>query len=277
MIIERVIVNFATKCNMGCPYCYIPFDGKRSDFDMLTTTLHRCKELGVKVITFGGGDPFLHEYFRDALRLAAELAFEVHVDTNGISLCKDDFSLLSSTTSLLGLPLDGSNCEVHMKLRGSSTHYEKVLKHLKDLVGFKIRVKINTVASRRNLYDLKNMPKLLGQFRIHIWSLYQYMPLAGGKRVEDEFTITDSEFHALVDELNALTLPFHFEPSAGASRNHSYFFVSPSGSAYTHDPSNSKNYLHIGNINDRQCIQRFQEINQESVRSEARHRYHSLQ
>src|SRR5262245_8547898 len=130
---SRIIFNFGFQCNMACSYCYIPFGGKEANPERCLEVVNRVAELGFKVITFGGGDPFRYSYLPQLVRESARLGLTVHIDTNGILLNERaaDFDLLRSCVALVGLPLDGPNSDVHSIMRDSGpNHFNLILQRI---------------------------------------------------------------------------------------------------------------------------------------------------
>jgi len=232
---ERIVLNFDEGCNLSCPFCYTPFTGEPVDFRVVSDVLRECKNLDVKVITFSGGDPFNHPAFRSLLYTASHLGFEIHVDTNGISLLQEDYSIIGDTCSLLGLPLDGPTALTHDGLRKAPGHFSLVLHHLRRLEEFPVRLKINTIVSGANLKDVSNIIHLVNQYDVAIWSLYQFMALCAAADREDLFTIEDSVFAGVVDRISSMKHRFRLEAGNAKKRLKSYLFVSPVGRMYTHD------------------------------------------
>src|SRR5437660_4987884 len=138
-MIERVCFHFLDTCNMDCPYCYCPFQHKPVRLDVCLSIVDRCASLGIRVITFGGGDPFAFPDFKYLAEHAVESQMKVHVDTNGICLRERDYPWLEKNVHLLALPLDGPDRQVHGKMRGSDQHFDTVLKHLRGLAPINIR------------------------------------------------------------------------------------------------------------------------------------------
>src|SRR5688572_4874076 len=105
----RVVFNFLERCNMQCPFCYLPFDGERSSLADWKNIVDRLHAWNVSSITFGGGDPLRYREFPELLSYAAHLesrARFIQLDTNAILLRSEHYSLLEQTVDLLGLPLD---------------------------------------------------------------------------------------------------------------------------------------------------------------------------
>lgn len=270
----RVIINFDDTCNMQCPYCYVPFKGIPFKVDRLEQILIRCRELGFAIVTFGGGDPLMYKDFRKVLVQARNLGFEVHVDTNAIGLASDDLDLLNGTVSLLGLPLDGPDPNLHGAMRGSASHFEKVMNALDLIQDGDFRVKINTVLGRPNLSCLSQLQSILNQRQIDIWSIYQFMPLLGAASGlnKHNFEIETCQFLNATSSLSESR--YSVEICTASSRLSSYVFVTPQGVVYTHGSQGQVGYEFLGDIFCDDWIVKYSFG--KTLRDDARHRYRKL-
>lgn len=253
--IERVVVNFADRCNMECPFCYIPFDGQRVDFSVLPQVLDHCQELGVKVITFGGGDPFHYPQFKDALKVANQKGFFVHVDTNALGIKPADLDAIKSFVHLIGLPLDGPTPEIVQRMRRSRrNNFEAVMGTIEALKGSGTKIKINTVASKINKDDLPALADFICRLPVGRWSLYQFWPTRIAPEIAEQYELSDADFDDLVSvielRLKSNGSSVVFEPGRRSIRHKTYLFVKPNtnSTVYIGDPGNISQTLEIGSF-----------------------------
>src|SRR5262249_54830212 len=147
--------------------------------------VRRCYELGAKVITFGGGDPFKFAPIERIVELAHSLGLEIQIDTNAISLTPRHYPLLTDYVSLLGLPLDGPAASIHDSIRSAPGHFEMIQRHLAALQDRSLSIKINTVVTALNSAEVPMIAPLLNEYpSVQRWSLYQFWPLERGRRYE---------------------------------------------------------------------------------------------
>jgi MoaA/NifB/PqqE/SkfB family radical SAM enzyme/2-polyprenyl-3-methyl-5-hydroxy-6-metoxy-1,4-benzoquinol methylase len=269
-------MNFTAKCNMGCAYCYVPFDYKPVDPDRVREVVERCHALGTKVITFGGADPFKFPVIEELIPLAASLGLEVHVDTNAVALEKRHYPLLAQHVSWLGLPLDGSTPSVHDRMRSYPGHFEIISEHIAKLSEYPVRLKVNTVVAAENAEDVPNISNLLNRHsNVARWSLYQFWPLERGARNRERFGIDLSGFSACVEQARALA-SCKVESSTYLSRSGTYFIVSHDGLVYSAHRENPTESLFLGSIFDEKTIADWRSLNRPSLRPIAVDRYSSL-
>lgn len=236
-------------CNMQCPFCFIPFSGEKPNSELTKLLLKECKQLGIKVITFGGGDPLNHSDFLKLSSFAKSLGFIVHVDTNTINLRLFNINELVNNVDVIGIPIDGSNAILHNEMRSSKSHFNLVIDNLKRLSDKSIKIKINTVLSAINYKDLQNIKALISSFsdNIYTWSIYQYWPLHHASSVKQYYELSEENFFDAISNLHDTT-KFKIEVNPFISRHKTYLFSSPNGELYIHDPQNIGEYLFIGSI-----------------------------
>lgn len=201
----RVVLNFSHRCALHCEWCYVPFETPRAERRVVEALVDRVASLGFRTITFGGGDPFQYSYIGDLVRSAKAAGLYVHIDTHGKSLTGSQRteSLLVEAVDLVGLPLDGPTSKVHDCMRSSPGHFDVVMKRLRWLKRLDVRVKVNTIVSRRNVNSLLDLATSIQSLAPWRWSLYQYMPLGPGAAVAPIHAMDAADFESAVTSVSA--------------------------------------------------------------------------
>jgi len=254
--LSRVIFNFTDKCNLPCQFCYIPFDRLKSELNLWKSIITKCKEWHPQIIVFGGGDPFLYQDFRELLHYSKDDATFINVDTNALALRSQDVSILKECVNQVGLPIEGLE-ETHTIMRYNPKHFRVVVKWLEILLDAGIRIKINTVVSKINHHDLKNLALLLAQYPISQWCLYQFWPLAIGKENQKLYALTDKEFLAAVKPIKENFTFTHIDIASISKRLHSHFFVSHTGKVYSDHKDDPEKYVPIGSIFEEDILRKW--------------------
>lgn len=211
---SRISFNFADKCNLSCPFCYVPFDRKAGGLELWKRIIDIAFLWQVKTITFGGGDPFIYPDFPDLLRYTFEKfcgEIFIQVDTNGLCLKESHYQLLSETSTLLGLPLDGSTEDVSKSVRNNQSHHVIVLRHLESLQAKEVSLKINTLVCRQNIGDVGNVAKIVMHHSVSIWSLYEFWPIgpianSNRKRYEVSHDVFLDQVSKIVNEYGGINI-----------------------------------------------------------------------
>lgn len=274
--IQRICFNFLDRCSMRCPFCFVPFRGVVADLATCKEVVAQCSDLGASVVTFCGGDPFDYGFLPDLLRYAASLGLELHVDTNGIGLRAEHVHVLTETSSLLALPIDGSTPSTHGEMRGNHRHFAHIISLLNLLRGSAVRLKINTVVTRTNTSELSSIRDLLCEYRVDRWSLYQFWPLHSARARASELGIDDASFAAAIEPLRNVPAPFVVETNPVVDRYGTYLFVDHTGQLYENDPSSTSRYQTLGSIFDREVVAQLKRVGHRTLRRGAKGRYRQL-
>jgi radical SAM protein with 4Fe4S-binding SPASM domain len=82
--LQALQVELTTRCNERCVHCYIPHKTKNRDMDssLLFDLLEQCHNLGIKKITFSGGEPLLYKDFMTAVDKADWFGFNISIFSN---------------------------------------------------------------------------------------------------------------------------------------------------------------------------------------------------
>lgn len=262
--VSRIIFNFNGKCNMNCPYCYIPFRQADGSLELWKDIILRCKQWKPKMIVFGGGDPFMFQGFRDLLRFSHDDEIFIHVDTNALALHPRDVQLIIDAVDQIGLPFDGTETS-HAAMRKHPKHFAVVRKWLEELLNKGVRVKVNTVVSALNKDTLFELAEFLQGYPISQWCLYQFWPLEAGLENEAVFRISDDEYLAVAQQIAKKYSFTKIDIATVASRLSSHFFVSSTGVVYTEDINNVSDYIFLGSVFDDDILTKWQKYGNDSI------------
>lgn len=246
-------MNFTERCNMACPFCYIPFDARPMSLPVAQAVIDVVLAWNPVWLTFGGGDPLKYDWF-DELVLHTHArrvgVTSLHLDTNGMRLSARRRTTLRPYFDLLGLPIDAMSKETSTAMRLHPTHAQRT----RDLVVSSVAegwvVKVNTVVSKINQHEVLDIGAAIEDDGAQTWSLYQFWPLGDGGAFNGErYQISDQRYEAIVGEAqvgaSGLTIEHH---GSVDSRHHAYFFVTPTGRAYTVRDDNREQYVELGNV-----------------------------
>lgn len=246
----KIIFNFTDECTMECPYCYIPFKkDKVSKLNSLRVMEKLC-EFEPSKITIGGGDPLSYNFLPELVKVAYNQTKNVHIDTNGYGHIKNPNNLkkIIPYLSLLGLPLDGHNSTAHGNMRQDNKHFKIVIDLIEETKKYNLNLKVNTVLSSKNYKEIDKLAKLLLEYDIKQWSIFQFWPLARGFEKQKDYYIDTNLYKSITSNL---IINFPHLPIKAASienRKSNYLFVTHNGNTYTISPSNPYKYKFLGSI-----------------------------
>lgn len=132
-------LNFTSKCNLRCPYCFVGHNDLNTLNDELTLKekerlILEAKDLGAKVLVIPGrGEPFMDSDFWDILKFANMCGLWVVVYTNGFFLNKEDIQKLKDAQVSLYIKVDSFESDVYDEMvgvKGAFNKFEKSLNYL---------------------------------------------------------------------------------------------------------------------------------------------------
>jgi len=118
-------VEVLKECNLRCVMCGYPTDyptrGKRLTTDELKGIISDALELNTRVVSFGGGEPFMRRDIHDLIEHVGGLGMSMHINTNGTRIDEKRARRLSAANHLtLALSLDHGDPDKNDALRGES-------------------------------------------------------------------------------------------------------------------------------------------------------------
>lgn len=260
---KRVIINFTKMCVLDCEWCYVPFDNKEISQEKLISVINRISELGFHSVTFGGGDPFQFKDLAPAIIKAKKLGLFVHVDTHAITLSenKENSHLLDNYIDLIGLPLDGSTEKIHDLMRGRTGHYDLIIDKLSWLKNYKVSIKLNTIVTSVNEFDLANLEKLVQRIHPERWSIYQFWPIGPAVKAQSSYILEQCKFLEIVNRLNSnMFNNTVVEINAFESRRKTYPILNHLGEVYFHHEYPNNEFQHVGSIFEKNISSKIEKL-----------------
>jgi len=155
------------KCNLRCIHCLSASNEELLDeltFEECVKVVDQLAELKVFEINFGGGEPFLKDFFLDLVRYINAKGMVTCISTNGIFLNKKIISLLANNPLIhVQVSLDGASPETNDRIRGNGT-FEKIVSGIRLLATNHIPFSINTVVTSLNCNELNRIQALARDF-----------------------------------------------------------------------------------------------------------------
>lgn len=173
-------IEVIKRCNLRCVMCGYPTDypgtGKRLDTAAMERVLRDSLELGCRIVSFGGGEPFLRSDMCQLVSLCAELGLGLHINTNGTRIDARVARQLAGAEHLhLALSLDHCDAEANDRVRGAG-----VFAAVRDAAGHlrqqapEVNLSLNVVVGAHNLGTLARTVDLAAR-----WGLggVKFLPL----------------------------------------------------------------------------------------------------
>lgn len=200
-----VVWNMTTRCNLKCQHCYINA-GEESRTNELTT--HQAKKLlddlvqmGVPLVLFSGGEPFLRPDFDELVKYARSIGLRVSISTNGTLIDKERAAFLADQeVSYVGVSLDAAHSELHDQFRCSAGAFDRALEGLKNCREQGLKTGVRITVTKKNYQDVPVLFNKVKNLGIPRFCLYYLVPTGRGKEIAN-LDLDDSERGEVFDFL----------------------------------------------------------------------------
>lgn len=220
-------IYLTDRCNLSCIHCWqsAPLDGKGKYsnlmFDECKKFLDDAVAMGLKNITFSGGEPLLNPEFHKFVEYFHKNSIQMTIETNGILIGNpDNLNTITKNLVYCAVSLDGVTPGTHNKHRGNKIAYEKTLDSLYKLEQTKIGYQLIMAISKFNYHELIPLLEMVKEkfttcnaFKINIVN-----SLGRATDMEkDGLLFKAEELPALSEEIAALTerypiISLHLDP-----------------------------------------------------------------
>lgn len=162
----RMDIALSEYCNLTCQMCRRPSEALFMDKEVCKGVLSEAASIGLDVVSFSGGEPFVHPAIYELLEHAFSLGIKVQMVSNGTLIKRERLDFLSKldclTISVDGLP------DVHDHIRQRPGTFLRTERTIRWLTETKIQWGTNTVMQRDNAHQL--------------YDLFRHIQGIGGKR-----------------------------------------------------------------------------------------------
>jgi AdoMet-dependent heme synthase len=160
-----MVVEPTLRCNARCTYCDSWETPASEEARELTTDEHlrllrEAHALGVRMVSYTGGEPFLRADLVDMASAARSLGMRVLVNTNGYLVNGSNVAKLVSTFDAITVSIDSLDRNVMTERRGQAKSLDLALRALDLLVPSRRnrdQVRVNVVLDERNAGDLDTL------------------------------------------------------------------------------------------------------------------------
>lgn len=228
---EVVDINITGRCNLHCSYCYgPPPDCSELALDDIERALDILSAGGTTGIVLTGGEPLVRDDIIDILVAMTRRGMKVALQTNATLLREKPETL--ELVDWLCMPLDGSSEQMVASVRGSPANFRAVVGALEwaaSLPSKRFRIKIGTVVTQQNRFDLVNIASILSVHGVDVWKCHEIRPRGRAKENFHRLHVPGEEILQLLEVVRARhpKLNTHFSKrhfSRGA-----YLFLYPNG------------------------------------------------
>ncbi|PIN90378.1 hypothetical protein COU61_02725 [Candidatus Pacearchaeota archaeon CG10_big_fil_rev_8_21_14_0_10_35_13] len=184
--IDYLLIDLLSSCNISCIHCRAGDlrDVIQLDSDVVKKVLVKAKELGVKTVTFSGGEPFLRTDIFELIRLAKSLGLITRVQSNSLLLDEEKISKLKDLgLDYIGTGVDGLRGS-HEKLRNKKGSFDKVMKNLDLFKKYGLKVHVEFTATNFNYKEFDAVVELCKKKGVYDLMTRAVIPIGSGKNFE---------------------------------------------------------------------------------------------
>ncbi len=232
--LNSLYLYLTDECNLKCIHCWqsAPLLGKGApsnlSFAQCKNFLDTARSMGLKSVTFSGGEPLLNRDFKLFTEYFFENAIWMNIETNGIFISSPEIrKAIIDYKIYCAVSLDGINPETHNKQRGNTNAHQMTVQGIDYLEQEKLNFQLIMTISRVNYHELKPLLewvsgryKYCTKFKINIVSVMgraEEMHKNGMLFAVEELPVICDEIAVLFHKYPFLTL--HVDPSFVSFKN----------------------------------------------------------
>jgi radical SAM protein with 4Fe4S-binding SPASM domain len=158
-------IELTKLCNFSCVYCYAA-PGERQEDELtvaeIFAVIDEARTLGLKTVTFTGGEPLLDDKYFPVARYAREGDLSILLFTNGSRITREVAKALMELKVSPCVKLDSLSEKVQDHMAGVSGAYHQIMSGIENLTaaGFTTEypsLAINATACRENISELPDL------------------------------------------------------------------------------------------------------------------------
>lgn len=190
---NHLFLNITSYCNSNCVYCEVKGLNHANDleFERQKKLIKEATDLGVKEISFSGGEPFVYYKVWDLIDYVLNLGLELNIMSNGLmfeGFSQAKIDVLKKIKRIF-VSLESADAKTHNDLRGGADFFHKTMAGVKKLSDLGVKMAFASVLSNKNYSGLIDLIKLTkdsgvsGVFfqPLHVWSNYDTVEKSEGK------------------------------------------------------------------------------------------------
>lgn len=206
--LSSLYIYLTDQCNLNCMHCWqsAPLEGEGTKtslkFGECKNFLDDTLPLGLRDITFSGGEPLLNGEFEKFVDYFHKNEILMTIETNGILIpYKKNLETIKNNNIYCAVSLDGVTPETHNQYRNSKDAFQRTIKSLDLLEKEKINFQVIMAISKFNYHELVPLLDFIND-RYKYCNTFKINVVATIGRAE-EMDKKDLVFHA--DEFSQIT------------------------------------------------------------------------
>lgn len=207
-ILKDIKIEITYRCALACIHCSsdaTPNNRLEASSDKVLQILEQARDMGIREVSFSGGEPLLHENIQDFVKYAAKYKMEVVVYTCGNDdIFEEKIKLLKKggLSKLIFSLFSASDAghEAVTRIKGS---FNKTINAIKMSIKNNIESEIHFVALKRNYQELSDLVKLASRLGITRTSVLRFVPQGRGFLIKND-TLSQYQYYELKKNIELL-------------------------------------------------------------------------
>ncbi|MCD4781859.1 MAG: radical SAM protein [Candidatus Omnitrophica bacterium] len=158
-------IEFSTKCNFKCPYCYAVDDSfidKELDKKQIENVILQAKNMGARKIIILGGEPLVYSHILEVLAFIRDQGLEVEMFTNGSMINEVVANALFDLGINVVLKMNSFTKDTQDMLTGVQGSHIMIREAINNILkaGYpsqKKYVAVSTIICRQNIHELVDL------------------------------------------------------------------------------------------------------------------------
>lgn len=227
---KTVCWNITSNCNENCEFCYRIICNKENTYEQNKRILDILINLKIDRITWSGGECLLYPNLIDLMKEAHNNNIQNNIITNGKALTPALIDEIEEYTDYITFSLDALNEEVNTYLGRGKNHGKHVIELLDYLKNKKIKVKLNSIVTKKNIDNIREVIDIVKRYKIQRWKLFKFISLRG-KSLENknEFYIEDEKYEKLINEIRKEQISCPIVECKEKDIENNYLLIDPIG------------------------------------------------
>lgn len=240
---KEICWNITARCNQNCKYCHRFLDVKDLTLEENKKILNNLIESGIESITWTGGEALLVDGIDELLQISYNKNIKNKIITNGRLLTKNKIDKIIKYLDSITLSIDSIDDTINDILGRGKSHYKEI-KEILDYVkekNYNIKIRINSVVCKCNLYSFKDLAKFLNEYNIYSWRIFKFMPLREKAVLNQKmFDIDDDEYFDIVSYIKKFSKIQNIESRVRDDMQKKYILILANGNIVITDSEGDK-------------------------------------
>ncbi len=211
--LEELILELTDWCPLNCKHCSSSSGTNCNNIldEKLTIQLiNQAAELGVKKVSFGGGEPTAAKIFIPALKRIVKLGLAAEVFTCGVNGSPRYLTELTNEIAVnfknekavkFIFSIHGFTSRVHDSITQVPQSFGILINSLKNFIKFGIQCEVNFVPLKSNIHQFADLVRFIDNWGIRKMSILRFVPQGRGFYNQNDLELSKEKESLFIENL----------------------------------------------------------------------------